>query len=230
MTSCDSGMKALEIMGKQNFDMVLMDIQMPVMDGLETTSHIRASEKDCSRNTPIVAVTAHTLASEKEGIINAGMDDYVTKPIDENNLLAIIHKWTGRDLARNYQPQLAENDRPSPKKAVDMALGKELANGNEQLANDLLRMLVDSLASERLAIQHSLDRKSYGQLLEVVHRLHGASRLTGTIPLQDAAYLLETNLKLPSREHTESLTLALLREIEQILQWEETARDKVTEV
>ena len=228
VTSCDTGMKALEIMDNQRFDLVLMDIQMPVMDGLETTTRIRTSEKDFSRRTPIVAVTAHTLASEKEGIINAGMDDYVTKPIDENNLLAIIHKWTGRDLTRNYLSQFPVND-TSPPQVVDMTLGTKLANGNKQLANDLLRMLLDSLASERLAIQHSLDRKSYSQLLEVVHRLHGASQLTGATPLQDAACGLETNLKLPSREHTESLTLALLEKIDQLLQWEKMARNKVTE-
>ena len=68
---------------------------MPIMDGVETTRRIRLLEADKEEQTTIVALTAHALASEKQELLNAGMNDYVTKPINEHLLLETIHKWTG---------------------------------------------------------------------------------------------------------------------------------------
>src|SRR5690606_17520354 len=97
VTACDSGIKALRHIEQREFDLILMDIQMPVMDGVEAARRIRVMEKG-ERRTPIIAVTAHALASEKHNLLNSGMDDYVTKPINESQLIHIIHKWTGVNL------------------------------------------------------------------------------------------------------------------------------------
>jgi CheY-like chemotaxis protein len=87
------GMEALAAFERQPFDLVLMDVQMPRMDGLEATAAIRATEKDSGKHVPIVAMTAHAMKGDRERCIQAGMDDYLPKPIDLSDLRAALAKW-----------------------------------------------------------------------------------------------------------------------------------------
>ena len=82
VTIVDNGLKVLEQLDQQNFDVVLMDVQMPEMDGIETTRHIRQREKPGAASPIIIAITANALKGDSETCLNAGMDDYVSKPID----------------------------------------------------------------------------------------------------------------------------------------------------
>ncbi len=85
VTACDNGQSALEAFREQPFDLVFMDIQMPGMDGKETTQRMRDSEPD-GTHTPIVALTAHALESERRELLDRGLDDYLSKPITEGQL------------------------------------------------------------------------------------------------------------------------------------------------
>jgi len=87
-----SGHEALEYVGTQTFDLVLMDIQMPEMDGVETTQKIREREAQDGRHLPIIAVTAHAMAGDRERYLATGMDDYLTKPIKRNELIAALDR------------------------------------------------------------------------------------------------------------------------------------------
>jgi CheY-like chemotaxis protein len=89
-----NGLKALEVYEKESFDLILMDVQMPEMDGLEATARIRKKEKQSGRRVPIIALTAHAMQGDRERFLAAGMDDYVTKPIQLDNLLEIIERLT----------------------------------------------------------------------------------------------------------------------------------------
>src|SRR5690606_33451756 len=80
VTACASGEEAVEAFARQRFDLVFMDIQMPGMDGLETTRRLREMEGE-ARRTPVIALTAHALSSERQHLLGAGMDDYLTKPV-----------------------------------------------------------------------------------------------------------------------------------------------------
>ena len=90
-THVDSGEKALEILWDHRFDCILMDIQMPQMDGLETTSRIRNSTSPNSHQIPIIALTAHAMQGDKERFLAAGMDGYLTKPIQVDELNAMLN-------------------------------------------------------------------------------------------------------------------------------------------
>jgi two-component system, sensor histidine kinase and response regulator len=86
----NNGQEALEALTEQQFDLVLMDIQMPVMGGLEATAHIRKQERLADRRTPIVAVTANTAMGAREQYLAAGLDGYVPKPVQTAELLKVM--------------------------------------------------------------------------------------------------------------------------------------------
>ncbi|MBU1610896.1 MAG: response regulator, partial [Proteobacteria bacterium] len=94
-----NGEEALEKLQNAEFDMILMDIQMPRMDGLEATRMIRSGEyPGVNREIPIVAMTAHAMRGDRERFLAAGMNDYIAKPIDEADLVALLRSYTPRKL------------------------------------------------------------------------------------------------------------------------------------
>jgi CheY-like chemotaxis protein len=90
VTGVRDGKEAVEAMEKGIFDVILMDVQMPNMNGFEATAAIRKKEKKSDRHTPIIAMTAHAMKGDKETCIDAGMDDYVPKPLKADELLSKI--------------------------------------------------------------------------------------------------------------------------------------------
>jgi PAS domain S-box-containing protein len=95
VTVANNGREAVVALRKRQFDIVLMDVQMPEMDGLEATRMIRAAERDSSRRTPIIAMTAQALKGDREKCLDAGMDEYLTKPVRAADLHATIERLTG---------------------------------------------------------------------------------------------------------------------------------------
>ena len=91
VAAVENGRKAIEMLNKEHFDLIFMDVQMPIMDGLEAANEIKNdhSGKFYSR-IPIIAMTAHAMKGDQERFLEAGMDDYISKPIDKNELAAVI--------------------------------------------------------------------------------------------------------------------------------------------
>lgn len=89
----EDGKAALDAYQKQKFDIIIMDCQMPVLDGYKTTGEIRQLESQRGTHTPIISLTANALEGVRETCLNAGMDDYLTKPVDANAFYAIVKKW-----------------------------------------------------------------------------------------------------------------------------------------
>jgi len=87
-----SGKAALEALERTKFDLVLMDVQMPEMDGFEATAAIREQERETGRRTRIVAMTAHAMSGDRERCLAAGMDGYLSKPIDQRSLFDVVEK------------------------------------------------------------------------------------------------------------------------------------------
>ena len=96
----DNGRKAVEAALRQTFDLILMDLQMPEMDGFEATACIRDAESqpqgEARRHTPIVAVTAHAMAGDREQCLRSGMDHYISKPINFEALRALVDQCVGK--------------------------------------------------------------------------------------------------------------------------------------
>ncbi|MEK7264952.1 MAG: response regulator, partial [Pseudomonadota bacterium] len=94
-----NGREAVDMYGAMKFDLVLMDISMPEMDGVEATAHIRKLQQISGSSTPIVGVTAHALAEDRQKCIDAGMDDYLPKPVKPDALRRVLERWSAHDGA-----------------------------------------------------------------------------------------------------------------------------------
>jgi PAS domain S-box-containing protein len=119
LVHADNGREAVEAVARENFDLILMDVQMPEMDGFEATRRIREFEKATGRQTRIVAMTAHAMAGDRERCLAAGMDDYVSKPLQKTQLLALLEgisagrKHTGAAIPQNGQRSRIDFSTPS---------------------------------------------------------------------------------------------------------------------
>ncbi len=100
----DNGLESLEAVKKEQYDLVFMDCQMPVMDGYEATENIRRLEQERgTRRVPIIALTAHALKGDRERCLAVGMDDYITKPFNEKQLASILFRWSSSQKGNHFQ-------------------------------------------------------------------------------------------------------------------------------
>jgi two-component system sensor histidine kinase BarA len=197
VVAVDSGAAAIKAVHHDSFDLVLMDVQMPGMDGRETTEKIRHWESGQQGNAlPIVALTAHAMANEKRALLQSGMDDYLTKPISERQLAQVVLKWTGLVLRSQVPERFAEVlHQDSALQVLDHHEGLRLAAGKADLAADMLAMLLATLNDDRNAIRKARAAADHTAMIEQVHRLHGATRYCGVPQLRAACLRSETLLK-----------------------------------
>ncbi|WP_196137861.1 two-component sensor histidine kinase BarA [Aliikangiella sp. G2MR2-5] len=200
-TLASNGKEAVNACEKAEFDLIFMDIQMPEMDGIEATRHIRKMKNNKAR-TPIIALTAHAMKGEREKLLAEGMDDYLTKPISQEQLEDTIQQWTRKRLIPNASP-VKNNDKETVEKkaiknsnsAIDWELSLKAANQKEDLAKDMLTMLVASFDEARDKTDLALDGNDLETLKQQVHKLHGATAYCGVPRLKKIAFDYETHLK-----------------------------------
>lgn len=203
----ESGYAAVDAVKQETFDLVLMDVQMPGMDGRQSTEAIRQWESERHGTPlPVVALTAHAMANEKRALLQSGMDDYLTKPISERQLAQVVLKWTGLAL-RNQGPERTHEGAAQGVQllVLDHEEGLRLAANKADLAADMLAMLLASLEADRLAITHAREANDNHALIERVHRLHGATRYCGVPQLRAACQRAETLLKQDDAKATAAL-------------------------
>lgn len=202
----DNGIKAFELCKNESFDLIFMDIQMPIMDGIST---LKAIKKDsCNSNTPVIAVTAHALSGEKEKMQQQGFNAYMTKPIDETMLNHIIYEYCDVDHFINSTKQhLSITSKATPvtkqpqiiasrtSAVIDWSLAVHRTGGKEDLAIEMLIALVDSLAESHKDISSALESQNVAHLKSLIHKLNGACCYTGVPNLTNICQELETQLK-----------------------------------
>lgn len=219
---CCSGLEAIQQAELHPFDMILMDIQMPQMDGVSAAQAIRQIPHHA--NTPIIAVTAHAMSGERERLLSAGMDDYLTKPLEESVLQNVLQNWcpnpkvdepstqspsmmntTSVETPLPEQPNIQQVEiTPSLATAIDWEQALKQAAGKEDLALEMLHMLIDTLPDVQALIEQALETDNVSQeaLLHAIHKLHGSCAYSGVPRLKKACSTLEHALrsKLPITE------------------------------
>jgi len=223
-----SGFEALSKARQKPFDLVFMDLQMPGMDGVETTARLREMDTGNHR-TPIIALTAHALADEQERLTKQGFDGYMPKPISSGQLTEIIHEYTGYVCPKSGSngrlpvPEVRDTRRalrPSTRKmqqdcvSVDESI--QLAAGKADLAEELFSMLLEQVHVDRERIPGLWANDNMDELLECVHKLHGATRYCGVPELRAAANHLETAIKCsaPDLEHQKDQLLSAMERLQ----------------
>ncbi|MGL5291903.1 MAG: response regulator, partial [Vibrionaceae bacterium] len=185
-----SGKEALYLAQSETFSLILMDIQMPELDGVATCHAIR--QTTLNADTPVIAVTAHAMPRDKALLQTQGMDDYLTKPIDEAILAQVITTW---EHARSTfsAPQQSKPHEES-QFSLDWQLALRLACHKEDLARELLELLVDSFLPIQKQINDALQEKPV-DLTAVIHKFHGSCAYCGVPRLASLCFEIETALK-----------------------------------
>ncbi|MFT6896258.1 MAG: two-component system sensor histidine kinase BarA [Paraglaciecola sp.] len=185
-----SGQEALQLCQRKEFDLILMDVQMPQMDGLQASRLIRHTELNLG--TPIIAITAHAFKEEQDRLLASGMDDYLPKPLELSSLIDLIKRW-----CHQQQPKAEQLTR------LDWPLALKRANGNASAARDVFEQFIVQLPALIADIEYHSQQQHFSQLQAVVHKLHGACCYTG-VPLLHG-HCGETETLLKSQQQGESL-------------------------
>jgi PAS domain S-box-containing protein len=195
-----NGREALELLEKSAFDLVLMDIQMPEMGGEEATQRIRAMEKARGGHVPIVAMTAHAMAGDKERFLAAGMDEYISKPISQERLREVVRSL-GRapgavDGAKGGPAPAVETTAPNP---PTVQLDREALLARVESDTELLATLVAVFKADRpqmmADIEEALLAGDAVALGESAHTMKGALSVFGVEPARSIAERLEATGK-----------------------------------
>jgi signal transduction histidine kinase/CheY-like chemotaxis protein len=160
------GRQAIAAFDRQTFDVVLMDVQMPVMGGFEATAEIRARELESGGHIPIIAITAHVMRGDRERCLAAGMDEYITKPLDSRRLCHLVEALGGLTPAGG-------TDVPAPSGLSDEVLAR--VGGDRALLAEISRLFIDDAPTHLKRIREAMDAQDGDALRRAAHALKGAA-------------------------------------------------------
>jgi PAS domain S-box-containing protein len=200
-----NGKDAIAALDRDRFDAVLMDVQMPEMDGFEAAAAIRAREDASGGHTPIVAMTAHALKGDRERCLKAGMDAYIAKPLRSNELFGILDglvSSTGSN--QSAQPE------PAAQTAVwDMAAVLERMDGDMDLLKMLTGLFLSECPERMNEIRKAIEERDASRLMRAAHAFKGSVSNFGAVAAVEAAQRLETAASVHDWEQAEEDWTAL---------------------
>jgi CheY-like chemotaxis protein len=198
-----NGQEAVNAVKENSYDAVLMDVQMPVMDGYTATREIRKDEGN--EELPIIAMTAHAMAGDADKSLEVGMNGHVTKPIDPDQLFSTLQKWIkpGEKRVPVQQSEVsveqfkfdmtmpAEDELPESLSGFDLAGGLRRLQGNKKLYRKLLLSFAKDYKGVANEIRQSLEAEEFDQAHSLVHNLKGLAGNLAATQIQAAAVNLE---------------------------------------
>jgi signal transduction histidine kinase/CheY-like chemotaxis protein len=185
----EDGLAALELVQAQTYDAILMDIQMPRLDGIETTRRLKQDAR--THNIPVIALTAHAMSGDRQRFLDAGMDDYLTKPIEEAELVRVLSRWLSHSAQTRGAPARARADTLPVIAGVDVAAALNRVSGKREL---LWRLLADfrtrnADAGARLAALFASGDLTAAR--DLAHTIKGAAATLSAQRIADAAAAIE---------------------------------------
>jgi CheY-like chemotaxis protein/HPt (histidine-containing phosphotransfer) domain-containing protein len=213
VTVSGNGREALEALEREPFDLVLMDVQMPVMDGLEATRAIRDRESGTGRHIPVIAMTAYAMKGDREQCLAAGMDGYVAKPIRITELLEAIAAVVPQDGS----PTAPKPATPPPAGAGrDWSEALAEAGGDRQLLAEIAGLFLAECPQWLASLRAALDEKTPAGVQQTAHALQGGLSALALREAFEAAYRLEAMGRQGDLSGAESDWAELVHEIEQV--------------
>ncbi len=198
-----SGAEAIDSVAGGKYDVVLLDCQMPDVDGYEVANEIRRREGDGSRRIPIVAVTAYVLEGERERCLAAGMDDYLSKPVSTARLAEALGRW----ITLPARPELALDHEK-------LAGLKEIAKFNPRFMSDITTLFREDAVLRLHDLRDSLDRDNPEQLARAAHALKSSSGNVGAKRIYTLCSAIEENARAGSTAGVRELVDQLAGELD----------------
>ena len=219
VTIARNGKDAVEALNHSTFDAVLMDIQMPEMDGYVATRLIRSDDR--FKTLPIIAMTAHAMTGDREHCLREGMNDHIAKPIDSDDLLIILSQWLRPDqmgvLETVTTPVIpradAEDELPEIVPGINVPSALKRLQGNQKVLRRLLRAFVRNHREDARYVREALDAGDLGDAQRTTHTLKGAAGNISADNLYVAATKLDKALKMDNLDESRRL----LGDVEQSL-------------
>jgi signal transduction histidine kinase/CheY-like chemotaxis protein/HPt (histidine-containing phosphotransfer) domain-containing protein len=209
-----NGLEALTALEKNPYDLILMDVQMPEMDGFETTAAIRRMEKEKGGHVPIVAMTAHAMKGDRERCLEAGMDDYLSKPIQPKELIEMIERQLKG--TRPGETEVAPSERAEEPEVFDRKALLERLDGDEEIFKEIIATFLDDAPHQIEKLKKALQERDASRVERQAHLLKGAALNIGGNGLQNAAWELEMAAREGNLTSAQSLVAMLDREFEKL--------------
>ena len=194
VTIARNGREAVALAQQHDFDLVLMDLQMPEMDGLEATGVLRSDER--FKDLPIIAMTAHAMSGDKERCMEAGMNAHLSKPIEPAELFSVLLKWIGQ-RGRTIPPRVQTTppgegfDLPTALPGIDIEAGLSRLRGNKELYTNLLYKFRSEYVDHPQRIRSALQQGDNSNARELAHTIRGVAGNLSASALRDTAGALE---------------------------------------
>jgi CheY-like chemotaxis protein len=230
-----NGREAIEVAAKVRFDLILMDVQMPEMDGLEATRHIRTSDEcEINKYVPIIAMTANALAGDRERCLEAGMNDYISKPIEADDLYALIEKHTASIMTsfETVEPESTPDDISAAQPSVpaqrisamslNIKKALKMVNNDESILRDIWEAFVKDAPRQIGLLKTAFEARNLEGLKSQIHLIKGMSANVGATTLKDESLRMEIAvLKMDGKLEDEAKISAFVEnmqsELEQVL-------------
>lgn len=226
----ENGLVAVEKVKQNKYDLILMDIQLPEMDGYEATAHIRTKLQEPKSSVPIMAMTAHAMPSEEDKCYKTGMNGYISKPFSQktlyNRILSVL-KADDNNSNSNQKLKHTETKQESafPEKHTDLAYLRELSSGNKKFVAEMITLFIQLTPEALDKLEKYLESKDWKLLRAIAHKMKpsitfvGIKELESDIRFVEEAAATETNLdKLPGLiSKIKTICLAAISELEKEL-------------
>ncbi|MDR3323542.1 MAG: response regulator, partial [Zoogloeaceae bacterium] len=217
--TAQSGAEALEKIRQNAYDLVFMDQMMPEMDGLEATRRIRAMEGEQDRDLPIIALSANAVRGADRIFLDAGMNDFLPKPIQTHELERVLRQWLPEGKVAESEPttplplplsQAGEGTTPIQEETLNRSLGLKNTGGDASFYVQLRQDFCQDHGADMKKLTAALETKDHPTAHRLAHTLKSAAALLGAMPLSRSAAALEAELK-PENPAWNADTLARLQ-------------------
>jgi len=186
------GIEVLKALETVPYDLVLMDCQMPEMDGYESTGNIRnPKSKVMNHDIPVIAMTANALKGDREKCLEAGMNDYISKPVDPNELNEVIMRFIKSEPPAGRSPEGLNKDRAEKRTIFDKEGALKRLMGDEDLVAEILTAYLGDMPGQLSSLETALENKDMEAVRRIGHTVKGASANIGAIKVSDIAFAVE---------------------------------------
>jgi len=244
----ENGEEALKRLESNYYDVVFMDCQMPILDGYATTQELRCREREKpNQHTIVIALTAHALPVDRQKCLAVGMDDYISKPLEQEKLEAVLRywmtqkQWSSREKVVSSKPsvklsvamiQLSEDKTLTSQKnhqtqeqhliPFDLKRLQTISRGKLEFQQKLLQLFIDNAQIDLRMIQEAIHQEDYETLVTCAHRLKGSSGNVGMQHFPSLASDLEQKARQKTLEGCEELVNKMEEKLSQAIAFIET--------